>query len=207
MVALVDDQQIGRRQLHLVGADGARPQRLDRGDLHQLQRPRRDAGLDDAVRIPVACSLSLVCVMISRRCASTSTLRSPSTDRLMMARAITVLPEPVGATRMMRFLPAATVAVEVGDHVGLVGAQLHRRPPAGCGDAGGRRGRRCDGRMTLCAAHRWVGHEPVGFGGREQLALDHRRHRARPRRPADAARTLRGSARGCGCPAAWWPAP
>ena len=47
MMRLVDDQDIGRRHLHRRAADRPRVQRLDRGDLHSLPRPRRKSGLDD----------------------------------------------------------------------------------------------------------------------------------------------------------------
>ena len=50
VVRLIDHQQIGRRQVHDLGADRAPVQCLNRGDLHILQRPRRGAGHDDAVR-------------------------------------------------------------------------------------------------------------------------------------------------------------
>jgi hypothetical protein len=43
VVTLIYDQQVGRRQLHLVGADGAHIEGVDRSDLHRLQRPRLDA--------------------------------------------------------------------------------------------------------------------------------------------------------------------
>jgi hypothetical protein len=48
MVCLVDDQEISERQLHHVAADGAVVQGADRGDLHPLQRPGIEPGLDDA---------------------------------------------------------------------------------------------------------------------------------------------------------------
>ena len=64
-----------RRQIHRFRCAGCAPmQGLDRGDLHQFQRPRLNAGLMmpcDRCRARAACRL--VCVMISRRCASTST--------------------------------------------------------------------------------------------------------------------------------------
>ena len=41
VVGFVDDQQIGGRQRHGFGADGARVQGLDRRDLHPLERARR----------------------------------------------------------------------------------------------------------------------------------------------------------------------
>jgi hypothetical protein len=58
--------------------------------------------------IPTSLSFLLVWAMISRRCASTSTpFRTAALD-LMMAPAIRVFPDPVGATSMARVTPAAT---------------------------------------------------------------------------------------------------
>ena len=51
-MAFVDDDQIGRRQIHRVALDGAPMQSLDRCDLHALERTRRNSGLDDAVPMP-----------------------------------------------------------------------------------------------------------------------------------------------------------
>ena len=50
MVRLVDHQQMGRRQLHGLGADGAPVEGLNGCELHILKRPRFGAGHDDAVR-------------------------------------------------------------------------------------------------------------------------------------------------------------
>ena len=61
VVAFVDDHQIRRRQMHGIALDGAPVQRLDRGDLHALERTRRKPGLDDAVaryRARAACRWS-----------------------------------------------------------------------------------------------------------------------------------------------------
>ena len=58
MVALVDDQQIGRRQFHAIGSDGARIERCDRRDLHRLERSRLETGLDDAMRDSVRVQLA-----------------------------------------------------------------------------------------------------------------------------------------------------
>ena len=52
---------------------GPHPQRLHGCDLHKLKRARLKPGLDDPVHNSAARSLSLVCEMISRRCASTIT--------------------------------------------------------------------------------------------------------------------------------------
>jgi hypothetical protein len=49
-------------------------------------------------RTPLAVSLALVCVMISRRCARNSAVLYFAAARLMISAAMTVLPLPVGAT-------------------------------------------------------------------------------------------------------------
>ena len=61
--------------------------------------------------------------MISRRCASTRTSLSASTCCLMIAAAMTVLPDPVGATSMMRRLPAARSRLKRGNGFTLIWAQ------------------------------------------------------------------------------------
>src|SRR5262249_34845938 len=48
-VRLIEDQEIGRRQRHRLGAHAANVQRVDARDLHQLHRPGLHAGHDDAV--------------------------------------------------------------------------------------------------------------------------------------------------------------
>src|ERR1700720_3346429 len=56
--------------------------------------------------MPAAFSLSDVCLMISRVCASTSTRLPLATALRMISAAMTVLPEPVGATRQILETPA-----------------------------------------------------------------------------------------------------
>ena len=52
MVALIDDDQAGLRQLHHTSFDGAAMQRLYARHLHDLKRPRLNSRPDDAVRDP-----------------------------------------------------------------------------------------------------------------------------------------------------------
>ena len=49
-MTFVDDDEAGLRQFHRASLDGAAVQRLDAGNLHQLERSRRLSGPDDAVR-------------------------------------------------------------------------------------------------------------------------------------------------------------
>ena len=57
VMAFIDDDEIGRRQIHGLALDGAPMQRLDRCDLHALKRTRRNPGLDDAVADAVRAQL------------------------------------------------------------------------------------------------------------------------------------------------------
>ena len=78
---------------------------LDARDLHALKRARRKPGLDDAVRDAVRLELlaRLRDDLAPMRQHQDAAVRA-CTAVLMMAAAITVLPLPVGATRIIRLM-------------------------------------------------------------------------------------------------------
>ena len=106
-MALVNNDQVSRRRVHAFGPHHARPIGLHRRHLHRLVWPYRIGCHDDAVSDAGGLSLFDVCLMISRVCASTSTRLPLATALRMISAAMTVLPEPVGATRQILETPAA----------------------------------------------------------------------------------------------------
>ena len=107
MVAFIDDDEAGLGQFHRAGLDGAAMQRLHARDLHQLERSRLVSGPDDAVRDSAQLVAGLgedLATVGEKQRAAEPLLRACST----IARAITVLPDAVGATSMIRRCPAST---------------------------------------------------------------------------------------------------
>ena len=195
VMRLIDHQQIGRRQLHGLGADGAPMQRLNRGDLHMLQRPRRGAGHDDAVRDRDVAQL------LAGLRDDLAPMREHQHD--FRDRHRTRLDDGAGDDGLARSgrrhqhdAPVARgdAAIKLGDDVVLIGPQFgcaHGAPDRqrGCCDSG--TAAAGDGALDAGRPIVRIGHQPVGERRFDQPVDNFGLSRVRRRQRAGTARTLR----------------
>ena len=118
---------------------------------------------------PLARSLSLVWVMISRRCATHEHTASTFGDRLDDGRADHRLARSGRGHEHDALLAGGDFTIEVCNHRVLIGAQVHDVTPArlrGCAKPARRTAR--DGAFDTGRAIVRVAHQPVGGGGLDQ---------------------------------------
>ena len=148
VMAFIDQQQLGRRQVHVLPLHGARPECLDAAHLHELERARLHTGEDDPVGNTVGAQL--VAGMRDDLAAMRDDEHTAAAfdDRLDDSRADDGL---AGAGRRDEddaLQAGGDFTLEVVNHLVLIGAQIHVTTPVDY--AGARRPARAPLAIVFC---------------------------------------------------------